>query len=240
MYNEALIAIEEFCIVIANLPLSNFGMNSPNRTASDLMNTEMNRELQYSTVEMAAIVARNVPLMNEEQRTIYDRIMLAVSAGQGGFFFLDAPGGTDKIFVISLNHAEIRSNIGIALAVASSGIAATLLDGGRTAHSVFKLPLNIQNNPDAVCNIKKQSSMATVLKRCKIIIWDECTMAHKHSLEALNRTLKDIKNSDKLFGGTLLVLSGDFGQTLPVIPRSTYADQIKACIKSSPLWQYVD
>ncbi|GBP21816.1 hypothetical protein EVAR_6788_1 [Eumeta japonica] len=87
MYNEALIAIEDLCIVIANLPLSNFGMNSPNRTASDLMNTEMNRELQYSTVEMAAIVARNVPLMNEEQRTIYDRIMLAVSAGQGGFFF---------------------------------------------------------------------------------------------------------------------------------------------------------
>ncbi|GBP88951.1 hypothetical protein EVAR_52290_1 [Eumeta japonica] len=74
MYNEALIAIEDLCIVIANLPLSNFGMNSPNRTASDLMNTEMNRELQYSTVEMAAIVARNVPLMNEEQRTIYDRI----------------------------------------------------------------------------------------------------------------------------------------------------------------------
>ncbi|XP_055932759.1 uncharacterized protein LOC129962790 [Argiope bruennichi] len=236
MYNEALIAIEDLCIVIANLPLSNFGMNSPNRTASDLMHTEMKRELQYSTVEMAAIVARNVPLMNEEQRTIYDRIMLAVSAGQGGFFFLDAPGGTGKTFVISLILDEIRSNNGIALAAASSGIAATLLDGGRTAHSVFKLPLNIHNNPDAVCNIKKQSSMATVLKRCKIIIWDECTMAHKHSLEALNRTLKDIKNSDKLFGGTLLVLSGDFRQTLPVIPRSTYADEINACLKSSPLW----
>lgn len=153
MYNEALIAIEDLCIVIANLPLSNFSMNSPNRTASDLMNTEMNRELQYSTVEMAAIVARNVRLMNEEQRTIYDRIMLAVSAGQGGFFFLDAPGGTGKTFVISPSLAEIRSNNGIALAVASSGIAATLLDGGRTAHSVFKLPLHIQNNPDAVCNI---------------------------------------------------------------------------------------
>ncbi|XP_044594871.1 uncharacterized protein LOC123272237 [Cotesia glomerata] len=236
MYNEALIAIEDLCIVIANVPLSNFGMNSPNRTASDLMNTEMNRELQYSTVEIAAIVARNVPLMNEEQRTIYDRIMLAVSAGQGGFFFLEAPGGTGKTFVISLILAEIRSNNGIALAVASSGITATLLDGGRTAHSVFKLPLNIQNNPDAVCNIKKQSSMATVLKRCKIIICDEYTMAHKHSLEALNRTLKDIKNSDKLFGGTLLVLSGDFRQTLPVIPRSTYADEINACLKSSPLW----
>ena len=104
---------------------------------------------------MAAIVTRNVPLMNEEQRTVYDRIMLVVSAGQGGFFFLDAPDGTGKTFLMSLILAEIRSNNGIALADASSGTAATLLDGGRTAHSVFKLPLNIQNNPDAVCNIKK-------------------------------------------------------------------------------------
>ncbi|GBN34501.1 hypothetical protein AVEN_141351-1 [Araneus ventricosus] len=82
--------------------------------------------------------------------------------------------------------------------------------------------------------------MATVLKQCKIIIWDECTMAHKHSLEALDRTLKDIKNNDKLFGGTLLLLSGDFRQTLPVIPRSTYADEINACLKSSRLWRNVE
>lgn len=32
----------------------------------------------------------------------------------------------------------------IALALAASGIAATLLDGGRTAHSALKLPLNVQ------------------------------------------------------------------------------------------------
>ncbi|XP_004531091.2 uncharacterized protein LOC101454283 [Ceratitis capitata] len=158
----ATIGIEDLCIVIANLPFSNFGMNSPNRTASDLMKTEMNRELQYSTVEMAAIVASNVPLMNEEQRTIYDRITLAVPAGQGGFFFLVAPGGTGKTIVISQILAEMRSNNGIALAVASSGIAATLLDGG------------------------------------------------------------------------------DFRQTLPVIPRSTYADEINAYLKSSQLWRNVE
>lgn len=240
MYNEALIAIEDLCFVISNLPLSHFGMHSPNRCAHDLMNNEMNRELQYNTREMEAIVNHNVPLLNQEQRSIYDRIMTAVSAEQGGFFFLDAPGGTGKTFLISLILSKVRSTNGIALAVASSGIAATLLDGGRTAHSAFKLPLNIQNNPDAVCNIKKQSSMSTLLKHCKIIIWDECTMAHKHSLEALNRTLKDIKNNDKLFGGTLLLLSGDFRQTLPVIPRSTYADEINACLKSSKLWRNVE
>ncbi|GFR18621.1 helitron_like_N domain-containing protein [Trichonephila clavata] len=86
MYNEALIAIEDICIVIANLSLSHFGIHSPNRSATTSMNTEVNRELQYNIAEMAAIIIRNVPLLTKEQRTIYDSIMLAVSAGQGGFF----------------------------------------------------------------------------------------------------------------------------------------------------------
>ncbi|GFQ94622.1 helitron_like_N domain-containing protein [Trichonephila clavata] len=87
-HNEALIAIEDICIFIANLPLRHFVMHSQNGSSSTLMNTEMNRELQYNTVEMAAIVTRNVPLLTEKQRTIYNHIMLAVSAGQGGFLFL--------------------------------------------------------------------------------------------------------------------------------------------------------
>ena len=108
MYNEALIAIEDLLIIIANLPLSHFGMHSTNQNSSHLINIELNRELQYSTVEMAVIVTRNAPLMNEEQRIMFDRIMLAVLAGQGGIFFLDAPGGTGKTFLILLILAEIR------------------------------------------------------------------------------------------------------------------------------------
>lgn len=135
--------------------------------------------------------------------------------------------------------AHIRSQGNIALAIASSGIAATLLDGGRTAHSALKLPLNIQTNDSAVCNIKKHSGMGQVLTKCKIIVWDECTMAHKHLLEALDRTLKDLKGNGTLFGGVLIFLSGDFRQMLPVIPRSTYANEINACFKSSILWRNI-
>lgn len=67
--------------------------------------------------------------------------MHAVNTGIGGFYFLDAPDGTGKTFVMSLILANIRANGFIALAIASSGIAATLLEGGRTAHSALKLPL---------------------------------------------------------------------------------------------------
>ncbi|KAF2885970.1 hypothetical protein ILUMI_20203, partial [Ignelater luminosus] len=63
--------------------------------------------------------------------------------------------------------------------------------------------------------------------------------SRKRALEALNRTLKDLRNDSRCFGGAMILLSGDFRQTLPVIPRSTAADEINACLKSSNLWRYV-
>lgn len=165
--------------------------------------------------------------------------MQAISNNTGGLYFLDAPGGTGKTFVISLILATIRSEQKIALALASSGIAATLLEGGRTAHSALKLPLNVQVIETPTCNISRNSAMAKVLRLTSIILWDECTMANKKLLEAFNRTMQDLRGNQQLFGGALILLSGDFRQTLPVIPRSTPADEINACLKSSVLWRYV-
>lgn len=125
------------------------------------------------------------------------------------------------------------------MAVASSGIAATLLDGGKTAHSAFNLPLNLNYTENPLCNIKKQSNLAKVLRECKLIIWDESTMANKRGFEALNATLQDLRNSNQIMGGVTLLLAGDFRQTLPIIPKGTRANEVKACIKCSFLWPYV-
>uniref|UniRef100_A0A0L8FLC9 ATP-dependent DNA helicase n=1 Tax=Octopus bimaculoides TaxID=37653 RepID=A0A0L8FLC9_OCTBM len=40
-------------------------------------------------------------------------------------------------------------------------------------------------------------------------------------------------------GGVTLLLSGDFRQTLPVIPKGSRADEVLACLKSSTLWPQV-
>jgi hypothetical protein len=165
--------------------------------------------------------------------------MHAITSQSGGLYFLDAPGGTGKTFPISLPLATIRSRNYIALAIASSGIAATLLDGGQTAHSALKLPLNLQTTVTPTCNINRTSGMGKVLQSCQLIVWDECTMAHKKALETLHRTLQDFRGNEQLFGGALILLSGDFRQTLPVIPRSTSADELNACLKSSALWRHV-
>ncbi len=123
--------------------------------------------------------------------------------------------------------------------MASSGIAATLLEGGRTAHATFKLPLDLTHNESPTCNISKVSSTGQLLQKCDLIIWDECTMSHKCAFGALDRSLQDIRQSKCLFGNVVMVIAGDFRQTLPVVQRGTRADQVTASLKASPLWTSV-
>lgn len=176
-------------------------------------------------------VLENTPTLLPEQKIAFDAIIQAVADQSGGLYFLDAPGGIGEAFLISLILAKIRSYVHIALTLVSSGIAATLMEGGTTAHSALKLSLNMQFTENPTCNISKTSGMGKVFRACKIIVWDECTMALKKSLEALDHTLKDLRNNQIPFGGALVLLSGDSRQLLPVIPRSTPADELHACLK---------
>ncbi|GFU99553.1 ATP-dependent DNA helicase PIF1 [Trichonephila clavipes] len=237
VYNEALILIEDICLTIANKELVQLGMPASNRPANNLFDRDLQRETHYDSDKLGTFVRTNLPQLILEQRIAYDRIMRTITEQSGGLFFIEAPGGTGKTFLLSLILATIRSRNNIALAIASSGIEGTLLDGGRTTHSALKLPLNFQNTEAPTCNISKNSGMGKVLQTCQIIIWDECTMSHKKALEALDRTLRDFRGNRRIFGGALILLSGDFRQTLPIIPRSTPADDFHACLKSSVLWR---
>ncbi|XP_075451755.1 uncharacterized protein LOC142492724 [Ascaphus truei] len=239
IYNEVLILLEDKCLAINNKTLLQLGVQSPERHHRDILNSDIMRERNYNIIHLKNYVASKKPMLIPQQLQTYQNIMSHITKEQGAILFLDAPGGTGKTFLINLLLAEIRMEHNIALAIASSGIAATLMDGGRTVHSALKLPLNIANEENPTCNITKNSGQARVLQTCKLIVWDECTMAHKKSLEALDRTLKDLRNCQDIMGGAVILLAGDFRQTLPVIPRSTPADELHACLKSSHLWHNV-
>ncbi|KAH9602305.1 hypothetical protein KSS87_012983 [Heliosperma pusillum] len=125
--------------------------------------------------------------------------------------------------------------------VASSGIAATLIPGGRTAHSRFGIPLSVTEN--STCpRMKPGSDLTELLRMAKLIIWDEAPMTHKHSFEALDRSLKDVmrvvdeRNANEPFGGKVVVFGGDFRQILPVVPKGSRADIVHASLCSSYLW----
>ena len=74
----------------------------------------------------------------------------------------------------------VRGMQKIALAVASSGIAAELLEGGRTAHSWFKIPIPV--NESSICSISLQSNDAKLIRETSLIIWDEVMMSHVHQI----------------------------------------------------------
>lgn len=239
IYNESLILLENYCISINNRTICALGLPAPIRDQASVNDRDIVRETQYDVDSLREFVDDRRNILNDDQKIAYNTVMQSVTAGNGGIAFLDAPGGTGKTFLLNLILANIRQEEEIALAIASTGIASALLDGGRTAHSTLKLPLNLNVAENPTCNISKNSGMATVLKRAQILIWDECTMSHKKAFEALDRSLRDIRDSNKLMGGLFISLSGDFRPTLPVIPRSTQADELNACLKSSYLWKYV-
>lgn len=88
LVRQAMISIEDRCMVIKNLPLSYcYVLGSPNRSASNLMDTEISRELQHNIAVMLDIVSHNVSMLTDEQAYVYERIIMAVSTGQSGIFF---------------------------------------------------------------------------------------------------------------------------------------------------------
>ncbi|XP_022893734.1 ATP-dependent DNA helicase PIF4-like [Olea europaea var. sylvestris] len=152
------------------------------------------------------------------------------------FFFIDGPGGTGKNFLYKSLLAAIRSRQLIALATSSSGVAASLLPGGRTGHSRFKIPL--QASSDMRCSVSKQSSLCQLLQMTKLIVWDEAPMINRCAFETLDKMLKDITECELPFGGKVVVFGGDFRQVLPVVQRRTKDDIMKASLVFSDLWQY--
>ena len=78
--------------------------------------------------------------------------------------------------------------------------------------------MQINVDDSSLCNISKQSGTIELLRRAKLIIWDEAPMATRWAIETINMTLKDIMDSPLLFGGKVIVFGGDFCQVLPVVP----------------------
>ncbi|GFX95214.1 ATP-dependent DNA helicase [Trichonephila clavipes] len=160
--NEALRHIEEKIIRISGKKLSDFGMPIPQRRGE--LSTDLIKELSYNTALLDTQVSGTEPRLLPEQKDIYNKILQRVELGEGSLFFLYAPGSTGKTFLLNLLLAKICNGRNVTLAVASSGIAATLLSGGRTAHSVFKFPLNLASEETPTCKISKNSPRGTLLQ----------------------------------------------------------------------------
>ncbi|XP_074353358.1 uncharacterized protein LOC141692425 [Apium graveolens] len=194
----------------------------------------------YDTRKMEYETAKLLQDCTEEQRKIYDAVIQSIDTNVGGIFFVYGSGGCGKTFLWRTLIFKLRSQGKIVLPVASSGIAAILMPGGRTAHSRFKIPIVLDEC--SICNIAHDSDVAQLIKQTQLIIWDEAPMQHRYAFECLDRSLKDIMKAvdperyAMPFGGITVVLGGDFRQILPVITYGDRDDIVAACITRSRLW----
>jgi hypothetical protein len=196
-------------------------------------------QLDYDREEEGRRAEHNIALLNEEQRDAFEKIIASVHDKQGKIFFLNGPGGTGKTFVYKTACHQARSEGTIVLCSASSGIAALLMPGGRTAHSTFKIPVDGLTDT-SYCNIPKNSQRADLLRKTQLIFWDEVGMQDRLAIEAVDRTLRDLCNDPRPFGGITVVFGGDFQQILPVVPKGSREQIVNASIQRSMIWEYVE
>jgi hypothetical protein len=123
----------------------------------------MLEELSYDVTTLEESVAHDIPKLNNNQKNVFDAICKSVMTNEDRTFFVYGYGGTGKTFLWTNLLNFIRSKGKIALAVASSGIAALLLPGGRTPHSRFKVPLDIREN--SMCKVEKNTHLSELIQK---------------------------------------------------------------------------
>ena len=183
--------------------------------------------LYYRTTEATEHdIAIQVERLTNKQRSHFDSIVDSVLNGnrnQSNLFFIDAPAGSGKSFLIGLIIKSLRKNNNkVVLPVASTGIASLLMETGTTAHKMFAIQItnevNGQPSPNVACS--PNLTQRNIIKDADIIIWDEITMTPKSVVLGVDKLLREEKKKNVPFGGCVVVFSGDFRQCLPVVLNS--------------------
>lgn len=141
--------------------------------------------------------------------------------------------GTGKSFLLQSVANEIRRRGDFVAICATTAIAAMIYPGGRTAHSIFQIPIDEMLD---VSEINLPGPVKDFLNKIKLIIWDELPMAHKENIEFVDKLLRRVRNSEEAFGGILFIGCGDWRQIAPVVINGGKQDIIDTCFKSSTLW----
>lgn len=246
-YDIALHGIDEALRQISS-SLSAFITLPTPRPLTDIATATMAQEPETRTrAQVSDDLATRVNSLNDNQARIYQEVARTLATDDNNYqprlFFVDGPGGTGKTFLYNVLIDHVYAEGYGSTPVAASGIAALLLTGGRTAHSTFGLPLDL--NEHSTCGLQIQSVRARSLRESKLIIWDEAPMMDRFAVEAVSRFFQDLMGStDRMlervpFGGKIVVFGADFRQTLPVIQNADQAGIVGRCLKSSPLWQHV-
>jgi len=133
----------------------------------------------------------------------------------GSNIFLTGSAGTGKTFLLNkfikyLKKAKI--SVGV---TASTGIAATHLDG-RTIHSWSGIGLKNDMDNESIRDLIKRKYLRDRIRKTKVLIIDEISMLDADRLDLVDRVCREAKHLDIPFGGMQIVMCGDFFQLPPI------------------------
>ncbi|XP_076926058.1 uncharacterized protein LOC143589089 [Bidens hawaiensis] len=217
--------------------LTKFGLPLPDAQSLLCLNNRiLLEENNYDREKLAHEHQSLRGLLNGQQKTIYEHIMLLSTSKRQVLAFIYGHGGIGKTFLWNTIISGLRSEKLVVLAVAASGIASLLLPVGRTAHSRVKIPIEFSD--ESTCSISKKTHLAQLLIETSLIIRDEAPMNDRRCFESLDRSLKDILNNERhLFGRKSIILGGDFRQTLPINSKASKTTIISSSLSRSYLWK---
>lgn len=99
-------------------------------------------------------------------------------------------GRTGKVYLINAIQKCIKLRYNGSISVATFAIASRLIKVGRTANSVFKIPVSLHS--EDIIHTSVNSNEAQKLLNVSLIIENKILMRHRHYIKALDHTLKDI------------------------------------------------
>ncbi len=133
----------------------------------------------------------------------------------GHNIYLTGPAGSGKTFLLNQYIKYLKSKkIGVGV-TASTGIAATHMDG-RTIHSWAGLGIKDEITNDHLSKLLKNINVRMRFSNTKVLIIDEVSMLHSFRLDMVDKVCRAFKNNNLSFGGLQVILSGDFFQLPPV------------------------
>ncbi len=150
--------------------------------------------------------------------------------------FLTGQAGSGKTYLINELTSYLKKNKISYAVTASTGIAATHLNG-LTIHSWSGIGIKKEITKKDINSLLANLKARERIQSPKVLIIDEISMLHSYRLDAINQITQAVRNSLEPFGGLQVILCGDFFQLPPIkdedYPPSSFAYKSNA-------WQDLD
>ncbi len=160
----------------------------------------------------------------------------------GANAFLTGEPGSGKTHTVNAYVSWLRSH-GIEPAItASTGIAATHV-GGMTIHAWSGIGIKDYLSASDLDAISSKEHVVRRLQKASVLIVDEVSMLSGEVLTMVDQVLREVRHSERAFGGLQVLLVGDFFQLPPVSKagrEASFAFQASAWQKLNPIPLYLE